>query len=263
MAVTSCGWRMADEENREPTEPKRDWAKFSASMDEFLAEEAKPVVLHPESGDWISAREARILVSKLAEVFHRDAEIAILRRALRWVPVTVETFSRLAKPHDYIKSDDFNRDFGSRLTHFRPTPSKSDWREAIAFFEALIEYIPILNSAGVQHAHWATGDFKVVIEKDFSDVIIDVTGLAFDRPALLASLGIASTKLAPRARLSPSEICEWIMICGTENSKLAWKKIKAEFGGNAPKKYEEFDPAWKSVKGTRTRGRPPRNLSQK
>ncbi len=36
---------------------------------------------------------------------------------------------------------------------------------------------------------WATGDFDVTIEKDFSTVTFDVCGLEFDRRAVLSAIG--------------------------------------------------------------------------
>lgn len=61
------------------------------------------------------------------------------------------------------------------------------------------------------------------------------------------------TPLAPR--ISHAELVGWINSCPTENSKAAYKLLRDKFGKRAPKRQEEFMPAWQEAKGHRPRGR--------
>lgn len=230
----------------------------SERMDEIVAQLHRPIELEVVSGDWIPAREARLFVSSTAKVSLSEAEGALCRRAAHWIPLRVATFGRLEEPHDYVNRFEFFGDKDPDLSHFKPHPMNGPWCEVRMMFEALGGFEPILAPCGVHYAHWATGDFKVTIAKDFSDVTLEIGGLEFDRPALERALGIKSNTdpLLSKKRLTDAAVARWIDSCGVENSKLAWQAIRAEFGAEAPKKTEQFERIWRQLKGNRPRGRP-------
>lgn len=47
---------------------KETWAAFNANLEKDLAELKKPVDLGEASGDWIAAREAKLLVKSISQV---------------------------------------------------------------------------------------------------------------------------------------------------------------------------------------------------
>lgn len=229
-------------------------------INDFMKRRNTPIDLEPVSGDWIHCREARILISESAKVSLKEAQAALCLRAVHWVPLKVVSFSRHEEPHDYIDRVEYFREREPSLDHFQPKPLPKDWEELRQLFESIRRYEDTFISVGVHYANWALGDFKVTLEKDFCDVTIEMTGLHFDRPALLKTVGLVP--LSPRgaaAKRSPigdDEVKCWIATCGTENSKVAWNLIRDQFGNRAPKKTEQFERLWRDVKGRRSRGRP-------
>ena len=229
-------------------------------LDEMHKNYRTPISYGPASGDWISAREARLLVADRAKVSWPDAEQAIYRRAARWVPIRVSTFARSEDPHDYIdRLKFFSTSEPTDLSHFSTTVSKKAHGEIRDFFDHLLSGDDFERR--VKYALWATGDFKVKVEQECSDVTIEISGLQFDRVALLESLGITSPtskKPAPVHRIADEAVVEWIKSCAIDNSKIAWAAIHKQYGAQAPKKAEQFEPIWRMVKGNRPRGRPKR-----
>lgn len=229
-------------------------APVDLDFDEILEALARPVKLLPRTGDWIAARDARILVADLAKISLDDAEQVLCRRALHWIPLDVSTFGRAEKLHEFAIPLGLGKGKPT-LTHFAEVPNNPDWQEVRELFEEVGRHVPILSPGGVHYADWATGDFKVTIQGDYSDITLDFTNLRFDRLALLSALGASSPLQAGTSRMNDDELEEWIENCGTENSRAAWKRLKTEKGAAVPKRDEVFMPAWRKVKGTRPRGR--------
>ena len=99
------------------------------------------VTMPEASGEWISAREARLLVSRTAVCTLPDAERALCRRALRWLRVQPHTWSRHEVPHEGIPRAEFFKDKREPdLSHFSDKPSRTAWEEGLALFEAIGTY---------------------------------------------------------------------------------------------------------------------------
>jgi hypothetical protein len=158
--------------------------------DADIAAVLQPIKMRPASGEWISAREARLLVATEARVTFGEAEAALCRRALNWVRVAADSFSRAEDPHDYISRIEYFKDRPADLTHFSDEPSQTAWSEALNFFADISGYVPILGSERIVTHCWATGEFRVTIERDFSDVTLEVVGLKFDKVGVLESIGL-------------------------------------------------------------------------
>lgn len=169
-------------------------AAFSAEIDSFVAELKRPIVLEPASGDWVPAREAKAIVQKICGAGGDDAIRAICRRAVIIIPVQALTWGRSEDPHDYINRFDYFRDRETDLSHFRRTIFRTAFSEICGFFEVLETASQGGDCSGVEHANWQTGDFKLTVERDFSDVTLTIVGLQFDKVALTQSFaGVVQT----------------------------------------------------------------------
>lgn len=94
--------------------------------------------------------------------------------------------------------------------------------------------------------------------KHFVGAEVEYGSLAVYCGALLgpSGAGIApERKDSPKPRMGANELADWICACPTENSKVAWKLLRKDRGNGAPKREEEFLPAWRAIKGNRGRGR--------
>lgn len=163
-----------------------------------------PVKMPPPSGQWISAREARLTVARTSEVSFGEAERALCRRALRWIRVQPHTFSRSEKPIEGIDPVDFFGDeLAPDLSHFKDEPSRQAWEEALQLFDVLANHDAFDLSGAVELCCWATGDFKVAVPMDFSTVTFEIVGLEFDKQAVLESIGVheLEAQAKPRAPL--------------------------------------------------------------
>lgn len=233
----------------------------SEKIDALVQSMRTPIELATRSGEWISAREARLFVSDHAKVTLADAEKTLCRRALQWVPCKVDSFGRREDPHDYIDRIEFFDGRDDDFSHFHERPLPKAWSEIRDMFLAVASHIPILVPSGVYYADWAAGDFKVEIERDFSNVTLEITGLQFDRRALAQSIGVklSDNIRSTDKRMSEDELREWLGHSKHENSKIAWTALRSEFGNRCPKKSEAFAPIWRELKGGRGRGRPKKN----
>lgn len=162
--------------------------RLDEDFEEVMARITAPVVLAEASGEWISAREAKALVERVTGLAEAQAIAAICRRAVICVAVRASTYSRGEDPHEYIDRLDFFADRKTDLSHFLRTLTQSAFGEMLDFFK-LIGNAGWDHGNGVEYAIWEMGDFKVKIEKDFSDVTFTVVGLQFDRLELHRSLG--------------------------------------------------------------------------
>lgn len=158
--------------------------------DEDVARILAPVKLPEASGDWVSAREAIAIVEQITGVERQAAIQALCRRAVFPVAVSASVCSRGEDPHEYINRCEFFRDREIDLSHFQRTIAHSSFEEISGFFEVLENSETPERDYRILHACWATGDFKVRVELDFSDVTLTVAGLRFDRVALQRSLGV-------------------------------------------------------------------------
>lgn len=173
---------------------KDELAAFSAEIDSFVAELKRPIVLEQASGDWIPAREAKEIVQEICGVGSDDAIKAICRRAVVIIPVQALTWGRSEDPHDYINRFDYFRDQETDLSHFRRTIFRTAFGEICGFFEVLETASQGCDYSGIEHANWQTGDFKLTVERDFSDVTLTIVGLQFDKVALTQSFaGVVQT----------------------------------------------------------------------
>jgi hypothetical protein len=170
-----------------------------------------PVALRPASGEWISAREARLMVARLAAVTLSDAESALCRRALHTVRVRAQSMSRREDPDEYIDRFEYFQQHKPDLSHFSDAPSRTAFEEIAAFFKALDGYVAILAPGGVSVACWATGDFKIALKMDFSIVTLEVLGLEFDRKGVLESVGAELADSKPKGPRSggPGRPARW------------------------------------------------------
>lgn len=166
-------------------------------IDEFVAELKRPILLEAASGEWISAREAKAMVEEICKVGSDDAIKAICRRAVIVIPVRASTWGRSEDPHEYINRFEYFRDRESDLSHFKRTIFRTALSEICGFFEVLETANREDFFSGIEYENWQTGDFKLTVEGDFSDVTLTVIGLQFDKTALTQSFtGMAQT-LAP------------------------------------------------------------------
>jgi hypothetical protein len=169
-------------------------AGFSAEIDSLGAELKRPIVLEPASGDWVTAREAKEIIQKICGVGSDDAIRAICRRAVIVIPVQALTWGRSEDPHDYINRFDYFRGRENDLSHFHRTISCTAFSEICGFFEVLETAARGGDCSGIEHANWQTGDFKLTVERDFSDVTFTIIGLQFDKVALRQSFaGVVQT----------------------------------------------------------------------
>ena len=166
---------------------KNKLAEFSAEIAQFAAELKRPIVLEEASGDWIPAREAKAMVEEICGVESDDAIKAICRRAVIVIPVRALTWGRSEEPHDYIDRFEYFRDRETDHSHFNRTINRTAFSEICGFFEILEAANPDEFFSGIEYANWQTGDFKLTVERDFSDVTITVVGLQFDKAALTQS----------------------------------------------------------------------------
>lgn len=168
---------------------------FSAEeMDKFVAELKRPIVLEEASGEWISSREAKAMVQGICGIDSDDAIKAICRRAVIVIPVRAITWGRSEEPHDYIDRFEYFRDREPDYSHFKRTIHRTAFSEISGFFEVLETATPEDAFSGIEYANWQTGDFKLTVERDFSDVTLTVVGLQFDKVALAQSFaGIEQT----------------------------------------------------------------------
>ena len=143
-----------------------------------------PIELGPASGVWITAREAVQYVETSCSVDFSEARAAICRRALISIPVTCVSWSVGEDPHDFIDRYDYFRENKRVSDHFRQTVSRKAFDELLHFFEAIGDLESKQGDYEIEHASWATGDFKVHLDRDFSIIHLGVIGLQFDRVAL-------------------------------------------------------------------------------
>lgn len=173
---------------------KEKLAAFSADIDSFVAELKRPILLEAASGEWISAREAKAMVEEICRVGSDDAIKAICRRAVIVIPVRASTWGRTEDPHDYIDRFEYFRDRETDFSHFNRTIHRTAFSEICGFFEVLETANREDFFSGIEYENWQTGDFKVTVERDFSDVTLTVVGLQFDKAALTQSFtGMAQT----------------------------------------------------------------------
>jgi len=159
---------------------------------EEMEELLRPIQLPEASGDWMVAREAALFVAKVAHTSLSEARSALCRRGLRWLRIRAHSFARHEQPHPYIDRVEFfrDRDIKGSLSHFSDTPTPQAWVEMCDFLDAVGSYEPFLAEGGIKVCCWATGDFEGVLEKDFSDVTLRITGLQFDRRGINEMLGL-------------------------------------------------------------------------
>lgn len=169
------------------TPSKTSKADFLADIDKFLAELKRPIELSEPSGDWIPAREAKEMVESICGVGSDDAIKAICRRAVIVIPVQASTWGRTEDPHDYIDRVEYFRDQESDLSHFNRPIYRTAFSEMCGFFEVLEATNSDEYFSNIEYANWRTGDFKLTVEHDFSDVTLTVIGLQFDKDALTKS----------------------------------------------------------------------------
>ncbi|MEZ5688748.1 MAG: hypothetical protein R3E21_08215 [Caenibius sp.] len=82
-----------------------------------------------------------------------------------------------------------------------------------------------------------------------------IIGLHFMKEDICRAFDIDCGTVIPVEPISTEDLEAWIKTCGTENSKEAWRALRAAFGSSAPKRDEVFMPAWRKVKGPRKQGR--------
>jgi len=143
-----------------------------------------PIELGPASGEWITAREALQYVEKNCGCARTDAIRAICRRAPMPVPVTCVSWSVGEDPHEYIDRSEYFRENERASDHFMRKISQTAYQEILHFFDAIGHGETRDGDWLIEYASWATGDFKVHLERDFSVVRLKVVGLQFDRVAL-------------------------------------------------------------------------------
>lgn len=166
-------------------------------IEKFVAELKRPILLEAASGEWISARESKAMVEVICGVSDDEAIKAICRRAVIVIPVRAWTWGRREDPHDYIDRFEYFRDRETDCSHFDRTINRTAFSEICGFFEVLETANREDFFSGIEYANWQTGDFKLTVEGDFSDVTLTVVGLQFDKTALTQSFtGMAQT-LAP------------------------------------------------------------------
>ena len=184
---------MSDDREDPPKSPASlPPTRFRADFitDELVELFTKPVQLPPSSGTWISARDAQTLVELETGVSPREAQSALCRRALNWVRVKASVWSRGEEPHEYIDRRRWREEHAKPdLSHFSDAPTQVAWGEMLDFFETIDRNLPEPTEPEVSVCCWATGDFSICLERDFSDVTIKIVGLMFDRDGVLESIG--------------------------------------------------------------------------
>lgn len=160
-------------------------ADFGAKLDKIVAEMQRPIVLQESSGEWISSREAKSMVEEICSIVSHDAIEAICRRAVIIIPIMALTWSRYENPHDYIDRASYFHEKEDDFSHFSRTISRNAFSEITGFFEVLESEKSSVDLPNIEYANWNTGDFKLTVERDFSDVTMTVIGLRFDKVALL------------------------------------------------------------------------------
>lgn len=169
-------------------------AEFSAEIAQFAAEMKRPIVLEQASGEWIPAREAKAMVEEICGVDSDDAIKAICRRAVIVIAVQALTWGRSEDPHDYINRLDYFHDRETDTSHFKRTIFRTAFSEICGFFEVLETASQGNFYSGIEYANWQTGDFKLTVERDFSNVTLTIVGLQFDKVALTQSFaGVVQT----------------------------------------------------------------------
>ena len=169
------------------TPDKDRFADFDAETKQFFEELKRPIVLQEASGEWVSAREAKALVEEICGVGSDDAIKAICRRAVIIVPILASTWSRAENPHDYIDRFEYFSERKNDSSHFSRTIHRTAFSEICGFFEVLESDNAEEGLPNIEYANWQTGDFKLTVERDFSDVTLKIVGLEFDKAALIQS----------------------------------------------------------------------------
>lgn len=108
----------------------------------------------------------------------------------------------------------------------------------------------------VEHSDLAAGDLSVSV----GDTLICIFGLRLLRDDVCWAFDIGSAETR-RPRLITQELEKFIHTCGTENSKEAYRLLRAKYGSAAPKRDEVFMHTWKRLKGNRSQGRPRKSLA--
>ena len=129
-----------------------------------------PVVLTEASGDWTASRHAIDMVQRACSVDQEDAQRALARRAVVVVPVNCGSWSVGVGP--YFDSDriDFSPPTNRENQHFKSTINRQSFDEILHFFRALEDGIDRQGHWTIEHMNWATGDFKIDLERDFRTV---------------------------------------------------------------------------------------------
>ena len=143
-----------------------------------------PIELRAASGNWIPARHAIEVVKEICGIDSAESVRTICRRAVLSVPISCLTWSVGEDPHDFIDRYDYFAKNKRLNQHFGRTLDRQSFDEITPFFEALEYGASREGKWEIKLASWATGDFTVHLERDFSVVKLSVLGLQFDQTAL-------------------------------------------------------------------------------
>lgn len=190
-------------------------------MDQIENEGPPRVILSPASGQWITAREAKSMVEKICSIDGTEAIQAICRRAVYLVPVSVLSWRRGEEPHDYVNKSEYFLDKPELNCHFKRDLDFESWNEMLLFFEAIGSDSGTDEWAVVEYGSWATGDFRVQLHKDFSDVTLIFNGLQFDPLALQAAFTSTSNASTIGPSIAPRNV-------GGRPASAAWPNWIAE-----------------------------------
>lgn len=149
-------------------------------IEAFLA----PIVLSEPSGEWIASRRALGMVQNACSVDQTDARRALCRRAVAVVPVNCASWSVRVGPVIGDGFIDFSPPTKRDNQHFKQTMDRQSFSEILIFFEALEHGSDRKGHWTIEHANWATGDFKVHLDNDARTISLSVIGLQFDRLAV-------------------------------------------------------------------------------
>ncbi len=162
---------------------------FTPEIEALVAEMNRPIVLPAASGEWITARQAISIVAEICAVDQDEAIKSICRRAVILVPVSPCTSTRYECPHEYINRYDWLKERKRPNSHFKQTLDYQSFYEILHFFEEIENFVDHTNESPIDYASWGTGDFKICLQRDFSDVTLTVVGLRFDPVALASAFG--------------------------------------------------------------------------
>jgi hypothetical protein len=112
------------------------------------------------------------------------------------------------------------------------------------------------DAFNVERADLAAGDISV----NAGDTLICVFGLRVLKSDVCWAFDVGSAETR-KPTVTAEELVKFIRTCGTENSKEAYRLLRARYGCAAPKRDEVFMPEWKRLKGNRSQGRPRKSPS--